>query len=227
MTSTTSAARDPGSGGEPRIPLTRERVLGAAIDLADASGIEALTMRRLAQALGVEAMTLYHYVDRKDDLRDRIVDIVVSEIELPPAGTHWKVAVRTTAVSAHAVLMRHKWAAGQMLSVRVRPARLRYMNSILGSLREGGFSPAMTHHAYHALDSHILGFTLWVVGIGAASEDLPGLAGSFLESLPVNEYPWLAEHIEQHLGPRPDEISEFEFGLDLILDGLERLKEAS
>jgi AcrR family transcriptional regulator len=219
-------ARNTELDAEQRRPLSRDRVLEAAIALADAGGIEALSMRKLAQALGVEAMTLYYYVAKKDDILAAIVDLVVREFELPSSGADWKRAIRASAVSAHESLLRHPWAASLMLSgAEVSPARLRYMDGLLGALRGAGFSAEMTDHAYHALDSHIMGFTLWLVGMDLGTrEELAELATSFLRELPRDEVPHLAEHIEQHLKPRnPAEPSEFVFGLDLILDGLERL----
>ena len=213
---------------ESRVPLSRERVLRAAIDLADARGIESLTMRRLAQELGVEAMTLYYHVANKDEIVNGIVEMVVGEFELPPPEADWKAAVRTMAISAHQVLLRHPWAASLVLSSSgVSGSRLKYMDSLLGSLRRAGFSAEMTDHAYHVLDSHIMGFTLWVVGMDLGSdEDLRALATEFLEQLPRAELPHLAEHVEQHLQPRsPDDEGAFAFGLDLILDGLERIRE--
>lgn len=214
---------------EARVPLSRERVLGAAIGLADAGGIESLTMRKLAQELGVEAMSLYYYVANKDDILNGMVEIVVSEIELPKSGADWKAAIRNVAMSAYEILVRHPWAAGVILSeAGVSPARLRYMNSILGCFREAGFSADMTDHAYHALESHIMGFTLWEAGYSAVSEELPDLGRTFLRELPVDEYPYLAEHVEQHLTESsPDDEGEFEFGLDLILDGLERIRDTA
>ncbi len=214
-------------GAAPRVPLSRDRVLRAAIALADAGGIESLSMRKLAQALGVEAMSLYYYVAKKDDLLDGIVDLVVSEFELPADGADWKAAIRKSAISAHEVLLRHRWACSLMMSSPgVSPARIRYMESLLRCLRQGGFSAELTCHAYHALDSHIVGFTLWELTFPADSQELADIAASFLRELPVDEYPYLAEHIEQHLtGSSPDEEGEFEFGLDLILDGLERLRD--
>lgn len=209
-----------------RIRLNKERVLRAAIDVADDGGIDSLTMRKVAQQLGVEAMSLYYYVANKDDLLDEIVDIVVGEIELPAGGPDWKAALRASAISAHAVLVRHPWACGLMSGSAVRPARLRYMESILRRLRDAGFSAALTHHAYHALDSHIVGFTLWEVGYPEEPE-LMDLAATFLQQLAVEDYPYLAEHIEVHLSSESGEESEFEFGLGLILDGLERLKDAA
>jgi len=212
---------------EPRVPLSRARVLEAAIGLADEAGIESLTMRRLAQELGVEAMTLYYYASNKGDILNGMVDIVVAEIELPTPDTDWKSAIRRTAISAHEVLQRHTWAASLMLSSRgISEARLRYMDALLGSLRQGGFSAEMTDHAYHVLESHIIGFTLWVVGMNLGTEeDLAALAKDFLATLPRDRLPYLAEHVEQHLKPRsPDDAGSFAFGLDLILDGLERTR---
>jgi len=212
----------------PRPPLSRQRVLEAAITLADEGGIDSLTMRKLAQELGVEAMTLYYYVANKDEILGGIVDRIMSEIELPASGADWKPAIRRTAISAYEVLLRHPWAASLVLSgPSLSPARMRYMNSILGSLREGGFTAEMTDHAYHALDSHIMGFTLWEVGISAGLTNLGDQVARFLEELDVEQYPHMAEHAQHHLKERaPDDEGEFVFGLDLILDGLERIRAA-
>ena len=213
----------------PRPALSRERVLEAAIALADEAGIGSLTMRKLAQELGVEAMTLYYYVAKKDDILNGIVDIVIGEIELPSPGDDWKSALRRMAISAYEVLVRHPWAAGLVLSSSgVRPPRLQYMESILGTLRMAGFSAEMTDHGYHALESHIMGFTLWEVGMDLGSrEDLERTATEFLGSLNREELPYLAEHVDQHLKPRrPDEQGDFAFGLDLLLDGLERIRQS-
>ena len=212
---------------EARVPLSRERVLEAAVRLADRAGIESLTMRKLAQELGVEAMTLYYYVAKKDDILSGIVDMVVREFELPSPTEDWKPAIRQSAISAHDVLVLHPWAANLLLSGPiVSNARLRYMDSILGKLRHGGFSPEMTDHAYHALDSHVFGFTLWQVGIAAGMDQQTDSISTFLENLDVDAYPHLAEHVEQHLQERTaDDESEFVFGLDLILDGLDRMRE--
>jgi AcrR family transcriptional regulator len=212
---------------EPRVPLSKERVLQAALVLADEGGIESVTMRKLAQALGVEAMSLYHYVAKKDDILDGIVDIVLEEIEVPSLEADWKPAIRQSAISAHEVLLRHPWACSLILTMsRISPARLRYMESLLATLREAGFSPDMTYHAYHALDSHIMGFTLWEGNFPADTEDLAALGATFLRDFPADEYPHLAEHIKQHLTESSHEDEgEFEFVLDLILDGLERVRD--
>ena len=210
-----------------RAPLSRERVLRAAIALADAEGIESLTMRRLAKELGVEAMSLYHHMANKEEILNGIVDLVVGEFELPEAGGDWRAAMRRAAISAHEVLLAHPWAASLVLSgAGISSARLRHMNAILGCLRQAGFTADQTDHAYHALDSHIMGFTLWVVGMNfGTSENLAALATDLLQQLNLRELPHLAEHVEQHLKPRdPEAEGEFAFGLDLILDGLERIR---
>ncbi len=212
---------------QPRPPLSLERVLAAGITLADRDGIEGLSMRRLAQELGVEAMSLYHYVARKTELLEGMLDSVFSEMELPTDEADWRSAMRVTALSAHHVLLRHPWACGLLMSPSSpSPARLRWMNSVLGRLRAAGFSPEMTHHAYHALDSHIVGFTLWVLPYLAIAKERPDVAERFLRETPLADLPHLAEHIEYHRSDRPGDTSEFDFGLDLLLDGLERLREA-
>ena len=203
-------------------------MLRAAVALADEGGIESLTMRRLARSLGVEAMSLYHYVAKKDDILDGILDLVHEEVELPGTDTEWKSAIRQTAISAHAALLRHPWACSLTTSsTRVSPARLRYMETLLAALRQAGFSRDLTDHAYHALEGHITGFTLWQVNFQFEAEDLPQLAATFLRELPVDEYPHVAEHVEYHLSDSgASGEDEFEFGLDLILDGIERLRDS-
>jgi AcrR family transcriptional regulator len=205
--------------------MSRDRVLRAAIGLADEGGIESLSMRRLAQVLGVEAMSVYYYVANKDAILDGIVDIVVGEFELASGGADWKAAIRRSAISAHDVLMGHPWACNLMMSVkRVSPARLRYMESLLRRLREAGFSAKMTHHAYHALDSHIIGSTLWQAGY-SSNKGLEDVAKKFVPKA-LREYPYLAEHAEQHfVKSKRKGVREFDFGLDLILDGLERIRD--
>jgi AcrR family transcriptional regulator len=223
-------ATQPETSAEPRAPLSRDRVLRAAVRLADEGGFESLTMRKLGQELGVHAMSLYNHVANKDDLRDGIVDLVMSEIEVPSAGVDWKAAIRRSSISAHEVLLRHPWACSLMMrTTGVGQARLQWMESLLGTLRQAGFSANLTHHAYHALDSHITGFTLWQVTFPFdGQQELVGMAEAFLRDLPVDQYPRVAEHVEEHLAePDPDDPSEFEFGLDLILDGLERMRETA
>jgi len=158
-----------------RVPLTRDRVLRAAISLADDGGIGSLAMRKLGQALGVEAMSLYKHVASKDDLLDGIADHILNQIDLP-AAADWETAIWQCAVSAHATLAAHPWACNLIMSIpRPLPARLRYMDSVLRCLRQAGFSAAATYHGYHALDSHILGFTLWEAGHAIKPEEIADL----------------------------------------------------
>ena len=213
-----------------RAPLSKERVLQTALELADREGIDALTMRGLAAELGVEAMSLYYYVASKDELLNGIVDLVAREIEVPAAGRDWKAAIRRSAISFHDALRRHRWATSLMTSgpPGVGPAQLRYSDSLLKRLREAGLSPELTHHAYHALDSHIIGSTLWAAGVSTVMKQKADFVQKFIRELPVDEYPDFAVHVQQHMTKTVPTTgkSEFEFGLDLILDGLENAKKA-
>jgi|SRR5215472_3132222 len=208
-----------------RVPLTKDRVVRAAVSLVDEGGTGALSMRRLGQALGVEAMSLYNHVASKDDLLDGIADHVLSEIDLPAAGGDWEAAIWRCAVSAHDILAAHPWACTLIMSIpRPLPSRLRYMDSVLRCLREAGFSPAAAYHGYHALDSHILGFTMWEAGHAIKPEEIADLV-AFLPRLSQEGYAYLAEHAAQHLaGIDHEEEGEFEFGLRLIVDGLRRMR---
>ena len=216
------------SDKEDRIPLNRERVLRAAIALADAAGIEALTMRHLGKAVGVEAMSLYNHVANKDDVLDGMVDLIVSEIELPSSHGEWKATVRQSAISAHETLSRHPWACDLWTSRQIWSARLRFGDALLRSLREAPFSKEITYHAYHVLESYIVGFTRQELSYTfVAAENLPDLATTFLRQISAKEYPYFTEHVMQHLEPDHGEIRAFEFGLDLILDSLDRLRETA
>jgi AcrR family transcriptional regulator len=218
-------AAEPELRPQPRIPLTRERILRAAMRIADEEGLEALTMRRLGQELGVQAMSLYNHVANKDDLYQGIVDLALSEIEVPSPDLDWRTALRQSAISAHQAFVRHPWACNlHMGTPRVNDDRMEWMEGVLRTLREAGFSPNMTHHAYHALDSHITGFTLWLVSMPFDSrEELLDMAKEFIPSISAERFPYVIEHANEHLeDPDPSEPSEFEFGLDLILEGLER-----
>jgi AcrR family transcriptional regulator len=211
-----------------RIPLSKDRVLRAAVALADEGGIKALSMRKLAQELGVEAMSLYNHVANKDDILDGIVELVASAIDLAPDEADWKTAVRRRVISAHDVVSRHPWASSLwMSSATFGPARMGFGDALLRGLREGGFSEDLTYHAYHVLQSHLLGYTLYVSSFDFDVEELEELAAAFLRDFPADEYPDLAEHIRQHMEPRDDDDGAFEFGLDLILDGLERLRDGA
>ncbi len=214
---------------EPRLPLSRDRILVAALELADEGGIESLTMRRLGQTLGFEAMSLYNHVANKDDLLDGILDLVLAETAVPSPAGDWAGAVRESALSVHRALERHAWACTLLMSAdRVRPARLRYMDSLLGRLREAGFSADTTYHAYHVLDAHIFGFSLWQAGHSYGSVQVADIGALFERMIPVAEYPYLHEHGRQHLTEGPHrEGSAFEFGLDLIIDGLAKIRDAA
>jgi AcrR family transcriptional regulator len=213
------------AGQAPRTPLSRERVLRAAVALAGAAGIEALTMRRLGEELGVEAMSLYKYVANKDDLLDGMVDVVFGEIELPSKDADWRTAMRDRAISVRAVLTHHPWATPLMQSrSRPGPATLRHHDAVIGTLRAAGFPIALVAHAFSALDSYIYGFALQQRALPfETGEDTAELAQSIMASFPADEYPHLVELTVEHvLRPGYDYGDEFEFGLDLLLDGLER-----
>jgi AcrR family transcriptional regulator len=209
-----------------RIPLTRERVLHAAVALADESGSESLSMRKLGEAVGVEAMSLYHHVANKDDLLGGMIDVVFGEIALPPDGADWKGAMRQRALSARRVLSRHGWAIRFMESrTTPGPATLRHHEAVLACLRSAGFSIPLAAHAFSLLDSYIYGFALQERSLPFHTpERTAELAQEIMARFPAGEYPHLAELSTEHvLQPGYDYADEFEFGLDLILEGLDRL----
>jgi AcrR family transcriptional regulator len=223
---------------EPRIPLSRERVLRAAVKIADECGIQALTMRRLADEVGAEAMSLYYHVANKEEVLDGIADVVVGEIndvvgrlDVPSAGAGWKNAVRRRILAAREVLLRHPWAPG-VFETRsaMSPAVLEYHDALIGLMRDGGFSNDLCHHALHALGSRALGFAQELFDPGDATSEeaaaafagmadrLPHLAGMLMEVAhddPDSTLGWC------------DDQTEFEFGLDVILDGLDRMRESA
>jgi AcrR family transcriptional regulator len=205
-----------------RIPLSRDRVLRAALELADGAGADAVTMRRLGEELGFEAMSLYRHVANKQDLFAGMLDLVLAEWELPDGDGDWKDVIRTSAVSVHDGLRRHRWAAGLLMTGGyIRPARVRYMDTLLDRLRAAGFDAETTYHVYHLLDGYIFGFSLWEIAYTAIAVDSEA-ATRLMQSIPWEDYPNLTEHRDQHLDEGPHrEVSAFEVGLDLILDGLE------
>src|SRR6266511_4935795 len=210
----------------PRVPLSRERLLRGAVAIADRGGIGSLTMRSLAHELGVKPMSLYHHVANKEEILDGIVDVVFGEIEEPSADADWRSAMRDRAISARSVLRRHPWATPLMESrTNSGPATLRHHDAVLGTLRRAGFSIAMAAHAYSLLDSYIYEFALEEAALPfGGPETVPDVAEAFLARFPSAQYPYLAELTTEHvLQPGYDYGKEFEFGLDLILDGLERL----
>jgi len=217
-------ARRTDKRAQPRAALNRQRALDVAVALADAGGIGSITMRGLAQELGVEAMSLYHHVANKDDILDGMVAIVFSEIDLPAANSNWKTAMRRRALSARTALSRHPWAISLMESrTAPGPASLRHHDAVLGCLRHAGFSIEMTAHAYSVLDSYIYGFAHQEANLPLETpERTKEVADAILHQLPADQYPHLVEFATQHvLKPGYDYGAEFAFGLDLILDGLE------
>jgi AcrR family transcriptional regulator len=206
-------------------PLTRERVLRTGLALADEHGLDWLSMRKLGQALGVEAMSLYHHVANKGDLIDGMIDLVFSEIELPSEEDDWKAGMRRRALSARQVLARHRWANGLMESRRTPgAANLRHHDTVIGCLRRAGFPITLVAHAYSALDSYIYGFAMQepVLPLGTP-EQTAEVAQAIMAGFPAEKYPHLAEFAVDHvLQPGYDYAEEFEFGLDLLLDGIER-----
>ena len=209
-----------------RTPLSRQRVLGAAVALADRGGVGSVSMRKLAQELGVEAMSLYHHVAGKDDLLDGMVDVLFGEIELPAGEADWKAAMRRRAVSAREALRRHPWATALMES-RSTPglANVRHHDAVLGILHNAGFSVELAAHAYSLLDAYVYGFALQETSLPFSTpEETAEVAQTIMAGFPAGEYPHLAEIAVEHvLKPGYDYGNEYAFGLELILDGLERL----
>ena len=213
---------------EPRARLNRQFILRTAIKLADTDGIIALTMRKLAQELSVEAMSIYHHVANKDDLKDGMIDLVFAEIELPSRVDHWKIALRARSISTHQALIRHPWAIGLMESgTTPGQANLRHHNAVLGCLRQNGFSIPATAHAYSMLDSYIYGFALQEINLPFKnSEDAVDVVAIMMAQVAPDEYPYLTEIAVNHvLQPGYAYADEFEIGLDLILEVLEKLRD--
>jgi len=207
-----------------RMPLNRERVLQAALQLADEQGIEQLSMRNLGQVVGVEAMSLYKHVVNKEDLLDGIVDLVARELEVPAIGGDWKQEMRRRAISAHDALMRHRWATQLFVSrANVGPAMLRYVDATIGCLREAGFSYLLADYAWNAIDSYTYGYTLVELSFPFAPHDYGAAAQGFLAMIPPAQFPYLNGMAKEVIEGRHTGLHELTFGLDLLLDGLERL----
>jgi AcrR family transcriptional regulator len=207
------------------LPLSRDHILRAAVAFADDHGIDALTMRRLGTLVGVEAMSLYNHVASKSDLLDGMVDLVFAEVELPDDDYDWRATLWHRAQSARATLARHRWAIGLMESRRAPgPATLRHHDAVIGCLRRAGFSVELTAHAYSLLDSYIYGFALQETALPFTTpEETTTLAREILDSVPAGDYPNLAELVTHHvLQPGYDYSNEFDYGLDQILDSLQR-----
>lgn len=211
-----------------RKPLSHERVLAAAAALADEAGLEGLTMRAIGERLGAEAMSLYRHVRDKDDLLDGLVDQVFSEVELPADPRDWKVAMRGRAVSLREALARHPWAIALMESrTHPGPANLRHHDWVLRVLRRAGFDSTMATHAYNVLDSFIYGFALQELNLPfRTAEELAQMGPAMLQQIPADLYPDLADVAAELIASRFDYGKEFDFGLELILDALERTHSA-
>jgi AcrR family transcriptional regulator len=217
---------------QPRVPLSEQRVLGAAVALADDCGVDALSMRKLAQELGVVPMALYKHVSNKDELLDGMVDVVVGEIDPPASAADWKTAIRQRVLSARSALLRHRWASRVIESrTNPTPAVLEYMDSMIGIFRAGGFSIDLTHHAMHAMGSRLLGFTQELFDDTADAD--PEMEAAMLREL-ADTYPHITELVRaithdegSVVGQGCDDQFEFEFALDLMLDGLERLRDTA
>jgi AcrR family transcriptional regulator len=217
-----------GTAGAPRTerrraPVTRDRILRAGLRIADTQGIEAVSMRKLGQALRVEAMSLYKHVVGKEDVLDGLVDLVMAEVELPADDVDWRSALRQTAISVHQALLRHRWAAPVFESrLTPGPARLRYLDAVIGALRRAGFSLPDVARVLVALDSHIYGFTLQETSLAFTVEDAPRAAAG-IAARAGDEFPNLRE-IAQLAATNPGAFSvDFEFGLDLLVDGFARV----
>lgn len=232
-----AAQAQPGPG--PRVPLSRERVLRAAMNLADQGGIGSVTMRRLADELGAEAMSLYYHVASKEDVLDGLADAVATEInqavdrvEVPSGAASWKTAMRRRILAARQVLLGHPWAPGLFETrTTTSPAIIRHFDTLVGLMRDGGFSHDLAHHALHALGSRALGFSqeLFDPGDGAGPGDASAVPADM-----VGQFPHLAAMLTEIAHDDPgstlgwcDDQTEFEFGLDLILNGLDGLRQAS
>ena len=211
--------------GASRRPLSRKRVLRAAISHADKFGLEELSMRKLADVLGVAPMALYRHIANKSDLIDAMIDVVFSEIEVPARDAAWRTAMRDRAISVRNALARHRWAIGLMESrLHPGPANLRHHDAVLGNLRASGFSLETAAHAYSVLDSYIYGFALQETSLPFNTpEETAEVAQAMMAEFPADAYPHLTEIAVEHvLQPGYSYASEYLFGLDLILDGLER-----
>ena len=212
-----------------REPLTKERILRAAVALVDVGGVESLSMRRIAQELGVVPMALYKHVANKDEMLDGMVDVVVGEIDPPLEGADWKTAIRDRVLSARRALLRHPWAS-RVIESRTAPTPtvIGYMDEMIGILRKGGFSVDLTHHAMHAIGSRALGFSQEL--FDDTPDDPPEIQAIAAQQM-AEAYPYISEmaaaisHDDASVvGQGCDDQFEFEFALDLMLDGLEALR---
>jgi AcrR family transcriptional regulator len=208
-----------------RTPLSPEKVMRAALQMADQGGLDALSMRNLAKALHVEAMSLYNHVPNKERILDGLVELVVSEIEVPATGGDWRAEMRRRARSAHVVLMRHPWATMLFVSrVNVGPTMLRYVDATIGCLREAGFSYPMADHAWNALDAYVYGFTLQKLNFPLEPAEYASAAAQFLPLIPASQFPYLNGMSQEVIAGRHDGMHHIDLGLEILLDGLEKMR---
>ena len=219
-------AEQPDGSAERRMPWSKPQVLRTAIDLADRRGIESLSMRKLSQELGGGTMSLYNHVANKDDLLDGMIDVLFGEIDLPGGELDWRAVMRQRAISARTVMNRHPWAIGLMGRRTPGPVTLGHHDAVIGCLLAAGFTTRLVAHAISAIDSYIYGFTLQERNLAFGTPDETAvLAKAFLQQFPTQQYPRLAQFTIEHvLQPGYDYGNEYEFGLDLLLDGLEQAR---
>ncbi len=204
--------------------MNRDRVLRTAQQITDKQGIEALSMRKIAQALKVEAMSLYNHVKNKDEILDGMVELVMEEIAVPEVGADWKEQMQARASSAHAALMKHPWAAMLLMSrVNIGPQMLRYVDATLGCLLAAGFTYTQADHIWNTLDSYVYGFTLQKLNFPFAPEEYKDAAEEFMPQLPMEEYPHLAGLSLEVMEGRHDGVHELSFGLEKLLNGFEKV----
>lgn len=206
--------------------LNLELIIETAIAMADIDGVASTSMRKLGNQLGVEAMSLYHYVPNKAHLLQHMTNKVVSAMERPPSAMPWKEAMRLMAISSFEQLVQHPWVLGELMKIgpTYSPARFQWMDAMLGSLRTNGFSVELTHHAYHVLDGHIIGFAYWATSLSIDPDARDDLLEDVQPIMAAANVPWLLEHVQYHVDHDGiEDVSEFEFALSLILDGIERL----
>jgi len=223
-----SAGEAEGMGRRPaevasKAPVNRDRALDRALAVADSEGIEAVTMRRLARELGVEAASLYHHVTGKSEILDGLVDLVAAEIELPPPSGEWRDAIRRRAQNTRAVLLEHPWAVSLMASrTAPGPASLGLLEAGIRALRQGGFSVVLAAHAISVVDSYVHGFVLQEVNLPFRDEsELAAMTGAVMDQFPASDYPYLFELTVGHvLQPGYAYGNEFRSGLEMVLDGV-------
>lgn len=203
--------------------LSPGRITRTAVEIADGEGLDAVSMRRLASELGVKAMSLYNHVAGREAIIDAMVDAVIGEVTVPDVGGEWRDQMFRRARSAHEMLLRHRWAALAILPrINVGPAMLRYIDATLGCLMEAGFSPEAADHAWNAMDNHIYGFTLQELTFPVDAPEYAATAADYMDRIPADTYPYMNLLSRMVAEGRYKGVHDFEFGLELILDGLEK-----